>query len=180
MITSLDIIYITLNEHLTKSLIFHAQLAEYFRFLCLEKYACMQEEAFSKELTNLGIVKRNYISIEQKIVRLPDGFSTDVLIPEEWYRLRTDDLTDKTKRECIKTAMELWYSHSKESMQLYSDLIGQLTSLGEYTTYSILIDLYVKSMEDFDIVRHYMHKLIDTEYNLEKIIDENEHLLSNS
>lgn len=179
MITTVDIIYVTLNEHLTKSLIFHSQLADYFRFLCLEKYACMQEEAFSKELKNLNIIKRNYISLEKKIVNLPENFSADRLIPEEWYRLRTDDITDKIKRQSVKTAMELWYNWEKDAMHLYSDLIGQLTSLGECTTYNILIGLYTGTMEEFDVVRHYMHKLINTDYNLEKIIDENEHLLSN-
>lgn len=127
---SIDEIFSDISSHQIKGLMFHSQLADYYRFLGLDKYADCHEEHYSKEICSWRKISRYYIEhcnmlVNEKPIDNPN------IIPKDWYGVSRQEVDTSTKRRAVERGMNEWVNWEKETKELYEKAFAELLSLGE-------------------------------------------------
>lgn len=154
-----------------EGMMFHSQMAEYFWFLGLPKYAEEQEEHFTSESKGLASIKQFYI---RRYGMLPEtGNVTDPkAIPTSWYGYSRDKVGQNIKANAVKNGFDAWIRWERDAHTNYSVLAKYLEDAGEGSAAALLRDL-ARGAEDEELTanEHYM-ALNDTEFDMVYIHNE--------
>lgn len=123
-------IYADISAHQIKGLMVHSQLADYYRFIGLDKYADCHEKHYDKENCNWRKLSKYYIRhfnklIEEKSIDNPD------VIPKEWFNVTRQDVDTNTKRRAVESGLKIWVDWETETKKLYEQAFSELMSLNE-------------------------------------------------
>ena len=123
-------IFADISAHQIKGLMIHSQLADYYRFLGLEKYAECHEHRYNDEICGWRKISRYYVEhfnrlIEERKIDNPD------VIPTEWYGVTRQDVDASTKRRAVERGLAQWIEWETETKRLYESAFAELLSIGE-------------------------------------------------
>ena len=127
---SVDEIFRELSSHITKGVMLHEQMSDYYDFLNLHGYKRCHEYHAKCEMKYLRKLHRYYINhynrlIEEEPIQNPDA------IPSSWYRYTRQEVDANTKRSAVKSGIEKWVAWEQETKTLYEKAYKDLMELGE-------------------------------------------------
>lgn len=112
-------IYSAINSRQIKALMFHDQMADYFRFIGLEGFSWMHEYQHLAESMERRKVKQYYLKHHNKLLSDDEVDPVDV-IPNGWYQYTRMDVTPQVRQQAIQKAMTEyrdWEAGTKEFLQ---------------------------------------------------------------
>lgn len=130
---------------MTKGLMIHSQLSDYFGFLGLPGYKkahCYHyfaENQSYKELSNYYL--RHYNKL---IVELP--LETPQIIPEDWYQFTRQQVTGEVRETAVSTGLSKWISWEKETKKLYEKCHAQLLENGDVAA-ALFLEKYIEDVD---------------------------------
>lgn len=119
-----------MSAHMVKGVMIHSQLADYYRFLGLDKYAKHHENQFWDEMRSWRNLCKYYIChcnrlIEEKEIENPG------VIPAAWYNATRQDVDTSTKRRAVESGLSTWVEWEQETKDLYEMAVNELSNMGE-------------------------------------------------
>lgn len=123
-------IFADISAHQIKGLMIHSQLADYYRFLGLDKYADCHEARYNDEICGWRMISWYYVEhynhlIAEKQIDNPN------IIPAEWYGVTRQDVDTATKRRAVEYGLRRWVEWETETKKLYEAAFAELLALGE-------------------------------------------------
>lgn len=123
-------IFADISAHQIKGLMIHSQLADYYRFLGLDKYADCHEHRYNDEICGWRMISRYYVEhynylIAEKQIDNPN------IIPADWYGVARQDVDASTKRRAVEYGLRHWVEWETETKKLYEEAFAELLALGE-------------------------------------------------
>lgn len=101
----------------TEGVVYHENMTDYYRFLCLDCLKKIHCEQSMEELENLQKTKDCYAEIYLSIPKYEmDNVS---LIPEEWYNKTSLDATKGAIRSLCKESLYHWLEWEKATLEIY-------------------------------------------------------------
>ena len=123
-------IFADISAHQIKGLMVHSQLADYYRFLALPKYADCHEKHYDDEICNWRKTSKYYIEHFNKLIAEKRIENPDV-IPSDWYGVTRQDVDTSTKRRAVEYGLKKWVEWETETKQIYQDAFAELLALGD-------------------------------------------------
>lgn len=123
-------IFADISAHQIKGLMVHSQLADYYRFLGLEKYADCHEKHYEKEICSWRKIAGYYVEHFNRLVE-EKPIDNPKVIPDEWYSVTRQDVDTSTKRRAVERGLERWVEWEVSTKRLYESAFSELLSLGE-------------------------------------------------
>ena len=123
-------IYADISAHQIKGLMVHSQMADYYRFIGLDKYADCHEKHYNKEICNWRKTSEYYITHYNKLVE-EKSIENPNVIPSEWYTVSRQDVDVNTKRRAVERGLTMWVDWESETKKLYEEAFSELLALGE-------------------------------------------------
>ena len=172
---SVDEIFTALSSHMTKGVMFHVQMSDYYDFLNLRGYKRCHQYRAKCEMKHLHKLHKYYINhynrlIEEEPIQNPD------VIPSSWYRYTRQDVDANTKRSAVKNGIEKWVSWETETKDLYEKMFKELMDLGEVSTANRMC-CYIKGVDDELKWAERTHiDLLAADYDIEYILGKQDYL----
>lgn len=166
---TIDEIYEKLIQHMTKGLMFHEKLADYYDFLGLKGYKRCHEYRFFEETIKFRKVVKYYINHYSK---LPSETLIDSpkVIPANWYSHIREDVDIQTKRNSVKTGIQLWKDWEIETKKLYEQLFKELCELNDVSSSNMLSCLICDVDKELKYVQRKWLELKAIDYDMKIII----------
>ena len=108
----------------------HSQLADYYRFLGLPKYADCHECHYIEESNRWRKLSTYYVEHFSRLVAEKPVENPNV-IPADWYKASRLDVDIATKRRAVEKGMQKWVDWETETKKLYEDAFTELLTIGE-------------------------------------------------
>jgi hypothetical protein len=163
-----------ISSHMIKGLMFHSQMADYYKFLGLSKYSECHENHYKKEdcawrkFSNYVIEHYNKL-IPEKEIESPDA------IPQSWYDYSRQDVDAGTKSKAVKAGLEKWLEWETETKTLYQNMFYELLMMKE-VAFAMHLKHYIKDVdcEITDVTQYQLNKS-SVGYDIGVIISEQHH-----
>ena len=123
-------IFADISAHQIKGLMVHSQLADYYRFLGLTKYADCHEHRYSDEICNWRKIAQYYVEHFNRLITEKQISNPDV-IPSDWYGVSRQEVDSSTKRRAVEKGIKIWVDWETDTKKLYEEAFGELLALGE-------------------------------------------------
>ena len=118
-------IFKDISAHMIKGLMVHSQLADYYRFLGLKKYAKCHEKHFEEESHNWRCLSRYYIEHFNALIET-ERIDDPEVIPGDWFNYKRADVDIMTKRRAVENGLHEWIEWEKDTKRLYEDMYSEL------------------------------------------------------
>ena len=125
-----DQIFSDISAHQIKGLMIHSQLADYYRFLGLDKYADCHEGHYHEENNSWRKMSAYYIQHFNRLI-MEQQIDDPKIIPDEWMKATRQDVDTSTKRRAVERGMKQWVDWEKDTKKLYEAAFAELLTLGE-------------------------------------------------
>lgn len=142
---TIEEIFSVLIEHMVEGLMFHAQMADYYRFLGLEgfsechKYHYFEENNNYRKLTEYYINKYNKLALERP-------FQNPHAIPEKWFLFTRQDVDEVTRKEAIQNGLLLWINWESNTKRFYERYYQELINLNEIAS-ALELEQYILDVD---------------------------------
>ena len=171
---TVDEIFTTLNNHMIQGLMFHDDMRKYYSFLGLNGYRKTHENHYMHENKNYINLYQFYMDHYERLIPQVE-IAVDPVVPKNWYKYKKIDVDANTKRNAIKSGIELWVKWETDTKKLLCDSYKQLIELGEIASAKYIEEL----IEDVDgellYAKNKQAYLIDIDYDLIQIsVDQKE------
>ena len=127
---TIEQIFSDISSHQIKGLMIHSQLADYYRFLGLDKYADCHEHRYKEESHCWRKITSYYIEHFNKLIEEQEIDNPNI-IPSDWYNVTRNDVDTSTKRRSVERGLNKWIDWETETKVLYEEAFSDLLSLGE-------------------------------------------------
>lgn len=127
---SIEEVFSDMSAHQIKGLMVHSQLADYYRFLGLDKYADEHERHYKTESCNWRNVSAYYIEHCNRLIP-EQPIDNPEVIPSDWYRVSRQEVDTATKRRAVEKGLTRWVDWETETKKLYEKAFSDLLAIGE-------------------------------------------------
>lgn len=127
---SVEEIFSDITAHQIKGLMVHSQLADYYRFLGLNKYADCHEHHYKDESCMWRKISDYYIEHFNKLI-VEKEIDNPNIIPKDWFSVTRQDVDSNTKRRAVESGLQEWVKWETATKKLYENAFSELLSLGE-------------------------------------------------
>lgn len=164
-------IFADVSAHQIKGLMIHSQLADYYRFLGLTKYADCHEEHYEEEsrcwrrMANYYLEHFNRLIPEQEI-------ENPGIIPADWLRATRQDVDVATKRRAVERGLQKWVDWETETKKEYEKAFGELLALGEGAAAMRIKKCMCATDHELAEAQRWQLRKKDTDYDIGHIIGE--------
>ena len=139
-------IFARLKAHMLDGLVFHDEMVRYYGFIHCEDYAKMHKEHYEDETKGYRKLGDYYMRHYNMLIPTEPMERPDV-IPDSWYRYARHDVDKQTRDNAIRVGMKKWVEWERATKQLYQDMWGELTGLGEIAT-ACMLEHYIRDVDD--------------------------------
>lgn len=123
-------IFSRISAHQVKGLMFHDQMASYYRFLSLDWFAEEHERQFRDEARTYQKLRRHYVRHYNKLLPRTD-VSDPQVVPSSWLGYSRQDVDPATKRSAVSDGFTQWVQWETETKALYEESVRQLYETGD-------------------------------------------------
>lgn len=164
-------IFSELINHSIQGLMFHDQMANYYKFLGLDGYAECHEYHFLKETCGYRKLQKYFICHYNKLV--PETrFDNPDVIPDSWYNYTRQDVDAATKKNAVKSGLTEWVAWETTTKDLYQRMYKELYDLGEIAT-AMFIQEYIQDVtEEHAKAQGYLLDKMAIGFNIDSMIAE--------
>lgn len=115
---STEAVFKEISGKMLEGLMFHDQMASYFRFIGLDGYSRLHEYRYKEESETYRRINDYFISHCDKLIEEPE-ISNPELIPSTWYQSRRQDVEASERRTAVKEAFDKWIAWETSVKALY-------------------------------------------------------------
>ena len=126
-------IFSDISAHQIKGLMVHSQLADYYKFLGLGKYADCHEHHYKDESNSWRSLSLYYIEHFNRLVPEQE-ISNPNIIPADWFKATRQEVDIPTKRRAVEKGLQAWVDWETETKRLYEEAFAELLSMSEGAT----------------------------------------------
>ena len=164
-------IFKDISAHMIKGLMVHSQLADYYRFLGLRKYAKFHEKQYEEESCNWRTLSRYYIEHYNKLIE-EQRIDDPEIIPSDWFNYSRQDVDIMTKRRAVENGLQVWIDWEKGTKHMYEKMYSELMGLGRIAT-AVFLSQFICGVDD-ELSRAYEYHLYKktVDYDMEHIVSE--------
>lgn len=123
-------IFSDLLSHQIKGLMIHSQLADYYRFLGLDKYAECHESHYKQESKSWRKLAKYYTE-HYGMLADEQAIENPAIIPSDWYGVKSENVDANTKRRAVERGLKKWIEWETETKKMYEQAFSELLSLNE-------------------------------------------------
>lgn len=124
-----DEIFSKIAAHQVEGMMFHDQMANYYRFLGLNGFAKEQEKHFYVEAKAYQKLCRYYVRHYNRL--LPEAEVKDPqAIPSSWYNYKRQDVDASAKRNAVGDGYSQWVKWETTTKGLYEQSVRDLYEAG--------------------------------------------------
>lgn len=119
-------IFAIINARLLTALMFHDQMADYFRFLSLDGLSELHEKQCIEEAQERRKLRKCYMKRHNRLIE-DLNVSNPKAIPEDWIKYTRMDVSSQVRTQSIQTALKKYQDWEEGSLELYgkcSTLLG--------------------------------------------------------
>lgn len=158
-------IFRQLSSHMTKGVMIHEQMADYYDFLNLHGYKRCHEYRSKCEMRHLRKLHRYFINHYNRLIE-EDPIQNPDVIPSSWYRYTRQEVDTNTKRNAVKTGIEKWVSWETETKALYEKMFKELMEIGEVSTANRMC-CYIKGVDhELKVAQRTHIDLVTVDYDI--------------
>ena len=151
-------IFKELASHMTKGLMVHSQMADYYRFLGLNGYAECHEYHFLKETKGYRKLQRYYTEHYNKLIP-ESGVEDPKIIPESWFNYIRSDVDAATMKTAVKNALTEWVDWEAKTKELYQKMYLELLDQGEIASATFIKEYVCDTSEEHrNAYEYWLHK----------------------
>lgn len=110
---------ISIIKRQTEGVVYHENMTDYYRFLCLDSLKEIHCHQSQEELETLQCTKDCYAKIYFSIPQFEMENTT--LIPAEWYSKTSMDVTKGAIKSLSKESLYHWLDWEKETLSIYKE-----------------------------------------------------------
>ena len=111
-------IFSNLSAHMIKGVMFHSQMADYYRFLGLDGYAHCHEKQYKCENKLWRKLSKYYIEHYNRLIE-EQSISDPKAIPQGWWQYTRQDVDVNTRKKAVQTGLKEWHKWESETKTLY-------------------------------------------------------------
>lgn len=169
---SVEQIFRELSAHVLEGVMFHVEMADYYTFLDLRKYAEEHEEHAKSEMTSYRCLCLYYMNHYNQFIE-ESQFANPGAIPQLWRTYKKQDIDSSAKKQAVKSGVEKWVAWETETKELYQRLYEELENYGDFTAARHVLDL--ASDVDYELAeaQHKQLALASVDYDLVYIMEQN-------
>lgn len=119
-------IFREISGRMSKGIVLHFQLSDYFDFLNLHGFKRWQEYRFLDESTELRGLHRYAINHCNKLIG-SIAMEDPRMIPSNWQSYTRLQVDNSTRKTAIREAFEKWFDWEKSTKEFYESRFKQLT-----------------------------------------------------
>jgi hypothetical protein len=112
-------IYAIINARQLTALMFHDQMADYFRFLSLDGLSNLHERQCVEEARGRRKLRKCYMKRHNKLIE-DWPVSNPKAIPDDWIKYTRMDVSSQVRTQSIQLALKKYREWEEESIALYS------------------------------------------------------------
>jgi hypothetical protein len=116
-----DEMFHCLSEHMINGVMFHANMADYFRFMGLSGFAQLHEHRYECESHDLRELHRWAICNFDKLIQ-PMSKSEKSPIPDAMYGYARCDISRGVRQSAVKGAFEAWVKWETDTVNLLQSM----------------------------------------------------------
>lgn len=163
-------IFHQINQRQTAALMFHIQMADYFRFLGFHGYATVHSYQYLCEAKENLCLREYYIEAHGEV--LPDTFSGEVkVIPNSWSGVSRVSIGKSAKQKAVEEGIAQYYDWEKETKTVYETYAKALRGSGNEAD-AIFVDRLIEDVScELKEVEHQVLDLISTGYDMIFIVE---------
>lgn len=162
---TIDSIFSKLASHMTKGLMVHDQLSNYYSFLGMDGFAEEHAEHSNDEANKLRELKRYYMSNYDKMLE-PAKVEEPNIIPQSWYRHTRDEVDPNTKRNGVQNGLKEWHEWESNTKHEFEKAYKKLMDIDETSAAFFVKDLIDGVIEELEDISKRTRRLKDEEFDL--------------
>ena len=168
---SVEEIFTALSSHMTKGVMFHEQMADYYDFLNLHGYKrCHEYHYFSQSCAYRGVC-RYFINHHNRLIpEMPVDSSS--IIPQSWFNYARQDVDMETKRNAVKNGLQLWVNWERQTKQLYESMYKQAFNMNQIASACKIKELIKDVDQELKKAERYHLNKMAINYDMTQIIAE--------
>ena len=171
---TVDEIYLNLSKHMIQGIMSHEQWSEYYSFLNLRGYSACHFFHYLKETLSYHELCEYYINHHNKLINETE-FEAPTIIPANWYRYTRQDVDANTKRNAVKTALDMWAEWEKSTKKLYEESYKELLAIDEIASAMFVKELICDVDCELKKVQKYQLNKEAVNYDIVSIMEEQHH-----
>ena len=139
-------IFEIINTHMTRALMFHSEMVNYFEFLGLKGFRKLHEYQYFDESIGRMNFESNYISMFNKLIKKEEIENINI-IPKELYNYSKLEVTKSAISKYVKHAWNEYIKWEKETKELYKNACILLYNRDKICECSLVFD-YLKDVQN--------------------------------
>lgn len=168
-------IYTKIATQMLKGIMIHQDLANYYDFLGLKGYKRCHEYHFLCETLNYRSLNRYFINHHNMLISVDITQSAvSPVIPDSWYNHTRQDVDATTKRNAIKSGLDMWVTWERETKKLYEQMYKELLDIDEIASANKVCEFICDIDRELKKVERYQLNKESTGYDMSDIIHEQE------
>lgn len=126
-------IYAIINARQLTALMFHDQMADYFRFLSLDGFSDLHEKQCIEEAKERRKLRKCYMERHNKLVE-DWPVTNPKAIPDDWIRYTRMDVSSQVRTQSIQNAFKKYQEWEEGSLDLYgkcASVLGEMSYMAD-------------------------------------------------
>ena len=165
---NIEELYSKLIAHILEGVMFHDQMNHYYDFLGLRGYSKDHEYHSAKEYQDYVKIWGCYIQRSQKLLP-PPKLENKSYIPSSWFKYKRQDVDPSTKKDSIKSGLNLWVEWEQSTKDTYESLYKETDDV---ETLLLLEDMIKEVSEELQEAQLCQLELKAADYDLSLIVSE--------
>lgn len=168
-------IFNKLAQHMCEGVMYHDEMQRAYDFLGLWGFSKCHLYHLFGEKKGLKCFSHYYAKHYFKLLQIENPTSPK-LIPETWYKYRTQDVDSNTKKSTVKDLMNKWVAWEQITKTLYEEMYQELIAIKEVAAATYLQKYIYDVNEELCHAQKELLKLETLNYELSSIISESDKL----
>jgi hypothetical protein len=107
---------------------------------------------------------------------MQDNPQYDTIIPDNWYKIKREDITDAEKRDAVRMLMRIWVDWEDSTKKMYEEYYRDFINMDEAASACQIYNLLCSA--DFELEKAKRHELIakSTKYDMSWMYSEQDYL----
>lgn len=169
-------VFSMINDRQIEAVMFHDQMADYFRFLGYEGYSCIHEYQYHTESLEHRNTKRYYLTMHNKILKEGE-IPNPKAIPIEWYSRQRHEASDSVKLKAVRDGMDTYKKWESDTLKCYESYAKALFEMGKMADYQYVMYLIEDVCCELKEIDKIILSLIGTDYDM-VYIEESQHKIA--
>lgn len=166
-----DEIYETIISHLTKGVMFHDRMMDYFGFLGLYGFKKMHEYQLYHEYMERRKAKCYVLEHMNVLIKdMPDEKGL-TFIPDAWYRETRHDLRPEEKEQYLHPAFEAYRQWEEETKDLLSYCANELMYMGQMAEFKEVMEMVEDVEKELHTLKDLTLKLQSANFDMKYVLD---------